>query len=136
MSLETAIARLNVVVGALAGLRRCYADPPESISEFPCGMTYIESGTYTDSAAGGYGIHTLIVDIYESRTVMQQAVNAAKPWPDKMRTALRADLTLAATVSHVGDAQMFFRYRAGPMLYNDITHYGVRFWIPVKVNYV
>jgi hypothetical protein len=136
MSLVTAIAALNAVVAGLDGIGRVYADPPESINEPPCAIVYMESGTYIDSPAGGHGMHVLIVEIYEKRTILQQAVNAAKPWPDKLRAALRANLTLSSTVSHVGDGQMFFSYRAGPMPYNEITHYGIRFRIPVKVNYV
>jgi hypothetical protein len=138
MSAEAAINALNVIAATLPGIKRVYADPPESISEFPCAMTYIESGFY-DTAAGWRGTHTLILDIYESRTVIQQAIDAAKSWPDKVRVALKAkhdgDNTWGGAISHVGDGQMFFRYRAGPMLYNDIQHYGVRFWVIVKENY-
>lgn len=132
--LELAINALNTVVAAISGIRRTYVDPPESISEFPSAMTYIDSGVYMAGPAQ-HGNHILILDIYEARQVLAQAVDSAKQWPDKVRTALTANLTLNDTVSHVGDATQFFRYRAMPMPYNDQIHYGVRFWIPAKVNY-
>lgn len=135
MSLTTAIAGLRTAVATVTGLTRVYDDPPESISEFPCAMVYVESGVYTDTPAGGYGMHTLIVDIYESRTVLPQAVNNAKQWPDKLRTVILTDRTLGGTVSHIGDAVQFFSYRALPLPYNDNVHYGMRFRVPVKVNY-
>lgn len=134
MEVESAVDALNIVAAALSGMRRNYADPPESISEFPCSMAYIDSGVYIAGPAQ-HGNHILILDIYEARQVLAQAVDSAKQWPDKVRTALTANLTLNDTVSHVGDATQFFRYRAQPMPYNDAIHYGVRFWIPVKVNY-
>jgi len=134
MGIEAAVNALNVKAGALAGMKRNYANPPESINEFPSSMAYIESGTYIDGPAA-VGLHVLILDIYEARQVLAQAVDSAKQWPDKVRTMLASDRQLAGTVSHVGDATQMFRYRAQPMQYNDQVHYGVRFWIPVKVNY-
>lgn len=134
MNVETAINALNSVVAGIAGIKRTYADPPESVSEFPSAMTYIGEGIYLDGPAS-HGIHTLILDIYESRQVLAQAVDSAKQWPEKVYTALSANDTLNSTVSHVGGRDFFIRYRAQPMEYNANIHYGVRFWIPVKVNY-
>lgn len=133
--LELAIDALNSVVSGIAGLRRVYADPPESINEFPCAMTYIGEGFYSGGGDVTYGLHTFILDIYESRQVLPQAVDSAKQWPDKVLAALRANKDLSNTVSHVGGRDQFFSYRAQPMEYNANIHYGVRFRIPVKVNY-
>lgn len=140
MTIEAATNALNTVVADIAGLRRVYTDPPESISEFPCAMTYIGEGTYSGGGDVTYGIHTLILDIYEARQVLPQAVNSAKQWPDKVLAMLRSEVapgntTLDGTVTAIGDGRQFFRYRAQPMEYNANIHYGVRFWIPVKINY-
>lgn len=135
MTIEAAINALNTVVADIDGLRRVYVDPPESINEFPCAITYIGEGTYSGGGDVTIGLHTLILDIYEKRTILPQAVDQAKQWPDKVLAALRASLDLTETVSHVGNRDYFVRYRAQPMQYNDTTYYGVRFWIPVKLNY-
>ena len=134
MSLETAVDALVTLAGTLTGLTRMYADPPPSISEFPCGMAYIESGEYI-AGPSAHGNHNLVLVIYESNTVTPQAIDRAKRWPDVVRTLLTANLTLSGTATHVGNKDRLFRYRDGPMPYNDILHYGVRFVIPVKVNY-
>lgn len=134
MTLEAAVDALVTLAGTLDGLDRMYADPPASISEFPCGMAYIESGEYI-AGPSAHGNHSLVLVIYESNTVTPQAIDRAKRWPDLVRVLLRDNLTLSGTASHVGNKDRFFSYRAGPMPYNDILHYGVRFTIPVKVNY-
>lgn len=137
MSLETAVDALVTLAGTLTGLTRMYADPPPSISEFPCGMAYIESGEYSQiTQCAGRGDHNLILIIYESNTVTPQAIDRAKRWPDLVRTLLRANLTLSGTVSYIGSGGSIFAYRAGPLPYNDILHYGVRFVIPIKIDYL
>lgn len=138
MSLEAAIDALTTLAGTLDGLRRMYTDPPPSISEFPCGMVYIESGEYTQiTRCAGRGDHNLVLAIYESNTITAQAIRRANRWPDLVRTLLRANLTLSGTVNYIGISNnQLFSYRAGPMPYNDILHYGVRFVIPVKIDYL
>lgn len=131
MSVQAAITNLNQLVAGLSGLVRVYSDPPESISEFPAALTYIGQGEMTATAAGGYSLHTLIVEIYHARQVLAQAVNEAKVWPDRLYAALKADETLGGAVSHV---VWPIRYQALPLPYNDLIHFGVRFTIQVKVN--
>ncbi len=134
MTLEAAVNAMVVAVRTLDGLRKMYDNPPESLSEFPCGLAYIKGGEYI---AGGapHGNHIITVDIYESRSILPQSVDRAKQWPDKMRTLLAANLQLGGAASHVGNQTRFFSYEAMAMQYNDMLYYGVRFQIPVKVNY-
>lgn len=131
MSVQAAIAGLNNVVAGISGLVRVYADPPESISEFPSAITYMREGETYDTAAGGYSLHMLVIDIYLARQILPEAINAAKAWPDRVRSALKADPTLGSTVSHV---VWPMRYQALPLPYNDLVHFGVRFLVQVKVN--
>lgn len=134
MTLEAAVNAMVVAVRTLDGLKKMYNDPPESLSEFPCGLAYIDSGEYI-AGPSSHGNHIIIVDIYESRSILPQSVDRAKQWPDKMQALLAANLTLTGTASHVGNRDRFFSYRAMAMQYNDMIYYGVRFTIPVKVNY-
>lgn len=134
MTLEAAVNAMVVAVRTLDGLKKMYDNPPESLSEFPCGIAYIDSGEYIAGPVS-HGNHIITVDIYESRSILPQSVDRAKGWPDKMRTLLAANLTLTGAASHIGSANRFFSYRAMPMQYNDMLYYGVRFQIPVKVNY-
>lgn len=131
MSLDAAIAGLRAAVETMPGLTRVYVDPPESINEFPCAFVVADSGEMADNSAGGYSLHTLIVEIYHSRTVLAQAVDGAKVWPDRLFAALRADPRLGGSISHV---RWPLTYRAGAFGYNNAVHYGMRFNVTVKVN--
>ena len=131
MSLDAAIDGLRAAVSTMPGMVRVYDDPPESLNEFPCAFVVTESGEMSDDSAGGFSLHTLIVEIFHSRTVLAQAVDGAKVWPDRMFAALRAAPTLGGSVSHV---RWPITYRAGALGYNNITHYGMRISITVKVN--
>jgi hypothetical protein len=131
MSLDAAIDGLRAAVATMTGLTRVYTDPPESLNEFPCAFVVADSGEMSDSGAGGYSLHTLAVEVFHSRTVIAQAVDGAKVWPDRMFAALRADPRLGGSVSHV---RWPMTWQAGALTYNGITHYGMRFRITVKVN--
>ena len=131
MSLDAAIDGLRAVVETMPGLTRVYTDPPESLNEFPCAFVVSDSGEMSDSGAGGYSLHTLVVEIFHGRTVLAQAVDGAKVWPDRVFAAIRADPTLGGSVSHV---RWPVTYRAGALGYNSMTHYGMRFNVTVKVN--
>lgn len=131
MSLDAAIDGLRAAVATMTGLTRVYTDPPESLNEFPCAFVVADSGEMSDSGAGGYSLHTLAVEVFHSRTVIAQAVDGAKAWPDRMFAALRADPRLGGSVSHV---RWPMTWQAGALTYNGITHYGMRFRITVKVN--
>lgn len=131
MTVQAVIDNLNSVIATVPGLARVYADPPESISEFPCAITYIREGEMYDSAAGGYSLHTLVVEIYQARQIMALAIDKAKVWPDLVRSVLRANQTLNGSISHF---VWPLRYQALPLPYNDQVHFGVRFLVQVKVN--
>ncbi len=134
MSVEDAINGLNAAMDTITNLR-VYPDPPESISQFPADITYVQEGTLEDNAAGGTGLHTLISEIYVDRRMLPQAIDGAKVWPKLVMTALKADPTLGGTISHI---VWPVRYRMGPMSYGgtDAIFYGCRFSIVVKINEV
>lgn len=137
MSLDTAIDGLRTALSAMTGLKRTYDDPPESISDFPSLIVYSKSGTMLYTASGGYSLHALVAEVYLSRQVLPEAIDAAKVWPDRVYAILKADQTLGGAVSHVvWDTQtgLGLRYQMLPLQYNQNLHFGVRFEITVKVN--
>lgn len=131
MSLDAAIDGLRAVVATLAGMKRVYADPPESISEFPSAIVYVSGGELNATASGGHNLHTLVIEIYHARQVLAQAVDSAKVWPDRVYAALKADMTLGGSVSHVNWP---VTYKASGLRYNEVLHYGMRFEVQVKIN--
>lgn len=128
MTLATVVDGLVTTLGGMTGIVRAYADPPESLSEFPCLIAYAGSGTSEVISAGvGKNLHTVIVEIHHSRTVIQEAIDQAKVWPDRVLAALyTAQKTNTLTV-----VWPFF-YESIPLGYNQEVHYGVRFRIPIK----
>lgn len=130
--IENVIEQLGVILGVMDDLERWYDDPPESISEFPCGLAYVESGEIkTVSSGWGQGLHTFRVALYLNRQVLPDAVDAAKPWPYRVFAALAAEQTLNGTV----DAILWpLTYRVGPLAYGKDTHLGILFTLGVKIN--
>lgn len=128
MTLATVVDGLVTTLGAVTGIERAYADPPESLSEFPCLIAYAGSGTMEVMSAGvGKNIHTVIVEIHHSRTIIQEAIDQAKVWPDQVLAAL---YTAQKTSTLMVVWPVF--YESTALGYNQEMHYGVRFRIPVK----
>lgn len=131
MSLTAAISALVTVAGTVSGVVRAYADPPESISEFPSALVYAQSGTLEAVSSGlSRNLHAIRVDVLSSRQQLQQAVAESRDWPDSLLTQLRADETLGGVVSGI---VWPVTYEAMSMTYNNLTHYGLRFVVTVKI---
>ena len=130
MSLDAAIGGVRAAVATMAGLTRVYDDPPGSLSEFPCAFVVAASGEMSDSGAGGLAFHTIAIEIYQAPNITAQAIDDAKAWPDRVFAALRTDPTLGGTVTHI---RWPVTYRALGLQYNNVTHYGMRFDVTVKV---
>ena len=124
---ETAINEFRNVIATVPGLKRVYTDPPESISEFPCAVVYLKSGEMTHA---GQCFHDFVADIYHARQVLPQAVNEAKVWPDRVFSVLKANYRLNNSVDHIVYP---IRYEAVAMQYNEMTHYGIRFKVQIKI---
>lgn len=132
MSLATTITALRTVIDTIPNLR-VYADPPESINEFPSAIVYSNEGIYgLGSADLNRAYHTLIVDIYHARQMLPQAIDSAKVWPDLVYGVIRTAMTAGTldVVATGGRAEI--NYRTTPLPYGDIMHFGVRFTIRLK----
>lgn len=104
---------------------RVFEAAPESMSEFPCAIVYPWEGEMTPNPAGGRSLHTLRVEVHQSRTLLPVAITAAEVWPDLVMGAIKT------MTSHI---VWPLRYRCGPIEYAGEKHYGVVFEIQVKVN--
>jgi hypothetical protein len=130
MTLDVAIGGVRAAVEGMAGLTRVYDDPPASLSEFPCAFVVAANGEMSDSGAGGIALHTIAIEIYQSPNITAQAVDGAKVWPDRVFAALCTDPTLGGTITHI---RWPITYQALGLQYNNVTHYGMRFLVTVKV---
>lgn len=132
MTLDGAIDGLRATLSAMSGLSRTYDDPPESINQFPSLIVYPRDGEMSVVSSGfGRSIHTIWADVVIGRQYMPQAIDSAKPYPDRAFALLRADTTLGGTVEHI---VWPIRHRIVPVQYNDILHLVCRIEVRVKIN--
>lgn len=127
MTVATVIAAAVTHVDNVAGILRVYSDPPDSLNEFPCAVVYARDGRMGERMGKGVCDHrdtVIIVEVYHARQVLPQAVNASKAWPD----LLMAELLTSSTLNILYP----INWRAGPLQYNDNTHFGIRFEITVR----
>lgn len=131
MSLTAAITQLVTIAGNISGVARAYSDPPESISEFPAAIVYAGRGTLEGISSGlSRHLHTIRIDILSSRQQLPQAISEAKGWPDALMTGLRANEQLSGAVSAIVWPVV---YEATVLPYSNLTHYGIRFEVTVKI---
>jgi hypothetical protein len=130
MALSDVIDQYVTAFGAMTGLVRCYADPPEAMTEFPCAIVYASSGEMAVGGHGAQSIHMINLEIHHSRQILPEAVDAAKVWPDRVLSALYNGGTFGGYVAAV---VWPVTYDALALGYNTETHYGMRFRIPTKV---
>lgn len=132
MSLDATIDTVRTVIDTIAGLH-VYPDPPESINQFPSAIVYSRNGTMQFGSSGlTRNYHMLAVDIYHARQLLPQAIDSAKVWPDLVYAAISTAIAAGTidVVSTNGRAEV--DYITGPLRYNTIEHFGVRFTIRVK----
>lgn len=129
--LRDALTELNTVLGAMPEIVRWYDDPPESLNEFPCGLSYAESGELTAQGDWCKALHTVQVVIYHNRQVLPTAIDEAKMWPYRVMTALRANQTLSGKIAAI---VWPLTYRCQPLRYGTALHYGVTFAVVLKIH--
>lgn len=131
MSLQNIITQLNAVLSTMTGIERWYDDPPESLNQFPCGLSYASNGEMSVASFGASkALHTITFEVHHARTISQEAIDAAKVWPDRVLAKLAANPSLNGACDTV---VWPVRWQAMPLPYGtDELHYGVRFSMTVK----
>lgn len=129
--LQEALTALGTALRVMPGLTRWYDDPPESLNEFPCGLAWISQGEITVQGDWVKGLHSVNVDIYHSRQVLPDVIDATKVWPYRLSDALRADMLLGGKVTAI---VWPFNYRCQPMPYGEAMHYGMRATVTLKIT--
>jgi hypothetical protein len=130
MTLEAACNELLNLAATLSGITRKYADPPETVNEFPAVMVYPMRGNIELLSAGmSRSFHVIALDIIQTRQYIATAVRAAMTWPDLVSNMLRTYPNLNGTVAHIASVS----YRIGPIRYGQDVLFGARFELTVKV---
>jgi hypothetical protein len=130
MALADVIDQYVTAFGAMTGIIKCHADPPEQMAQFPCAIVYVSSGEITSMAGRAQAIHVITLDIHHSRVILPRAVDEAKVWPERVTNKLWTGGTFGGYVAAV---VWPVTYEALALSYAGEVHYGLRFRIPTKV---
>lgn len=133
MTLANVIDEFVTAFGGMTGITKCYADPPEAITQFPAALVYVTSGEISVGSHGAQAIHTITLDIHHSRQILPDAVDAAKVWPDRVTYELHTEMLADRFGGYVTAIVYPVTYEAVALAYAGETHYGMRFRIPTKI---
>ena len=133
MALDNVIDEYVAAFGAMTGISKCYSDPPEAMTEFPCAIVYAQSGEMNVTAGRAISIHVVILEVHHSRQILPEAVDAAKVWPDRVLNKIYTEMASDSFGGYVAAIDWPMTYDALALIYGAETHYGMRFRIPTKV---
>jgi hypothetical protein len=133
MALTDVIDQYVTAFGAMTGLQKCYSDPPEAMTEFPCAIVYVTSGEMSVGSQGAVSFHMVNLEIHHSRQILPDAVDAAKVWPERVLHAIHTNMVADRFGGEVSAIRYPLTYDALALMYANETHYGMRFRIDTKI---
>lgn len=130
MTLQAAIADLQVKALAMSGIKEAPVQVPESTGEYPFVVTYPRSGSFELVSAGwGYLLATLYTEIHCSRQMLGPGITQALPYAELFPQSVMADPTLGGAVAAVND----LRFTFGELTWGGIGTVGFRWEVDVKI---
>ena len=133
MALASVIDEYVAAFGAMTGITKCYSDPPEAMTEFPCAIVYVSSGEMSVGGHGAESFHVINLEIHHSRQVLQDAVDSAKVWPERVLYTLHTNMVADQFGGYVAAIRYPLTYEALALTYAAEVHYGMRFRIDTKL---
>lgn len=129
-TLPDAIARIQVLVRALGGIRGAPNEPPEKLNRFPFAVAFAGRGTWAGGSPAGEkrGLHTIIVELHVARKDLPRDVAAAMGYTESIPNTILNDPTLNGNVDAVNE----IRYTFGPLGWGTAETLGFQFEIDVK----
>ena len=102
-SLSGALARVQVLVGALSGIRRAPTDPPASMNVFPFSIAYVGAGEWTEYSNGGKQfLGDLMLELHVAFKDLPRNVAELMTYAESIPNAILGDgSNLNSTVSSV-----------------------------------
>lgn len=129
MSLEGAIAQIQIIVGAIPGIQSAPSKVPDSAGAFPFAVSYPRSGGLVmNSVDWANVLHTIYTELHFGNQLLAISIPQAMPYARLVFLGLMADITLAGNVSEISAV----RYTFGKLAWAGIETIGFRFEIDVK----
>ena len=131
MTITTALTQMASILETNTDAVRAYANPPESLSEFPCFVIEWQEGDLTLATAGDLSndLLTATVALYTNRQVLPIASSAARPFIVAVRDTLTGNASLNSTALSVETIRFT---GPGALEYGDQTYMGIRFEVDVR----
>jgi hypothetical protein len=128
-TLTDAIEQVQVIVGAISGIKRAPHYPPDKMSEFPFAIAFPGVGVFTPDAGAKRGLHQITLEIHTARKNMAQDVANIINYAESVSDALLANPRLNSTVDTINQIS----YQFGPLGYDSVLTIGYTFTIDVKI---
>jgi hypothetical protein len=135
MAVQSAIAEIQNVVGALTGIQDAPDYPPDQINAFPFAVCYARSGTHDIGPPElKTSLHNIVIEIHTSRQDLPFSVESVVGYIDSVPNALFAKLQ-SATPFTAFETWGATRYEFGPLDWGGVPTIGIRFTLEqVKIQ--
>lgn len=130
MTIATALTQMASILETNTDAVRAYANPPESLAEFPCFVLEWLRGDLGMAAAGDTSqqLLTAVVALYANRQVLATSSAVARPFITSVFEALVGNATLNGAALVVED----IRFEGpGQIDYAGQQYFGIRFEVDV-----
>lgn len=98
----TAVANIQTLVAGLAGMRLAPSMPPDAMSAFPFGISYISAvDARKTTASNKVYLYTIVTEIHVARKDLSRDVDKLDAYPTSFPDAIWADPTLSGAVDTV-----------------------------------
>lgn len=133
--ITAALAQIRTLVNTISGLRQTPSKPPESASAYPFAIVSLSEGSWTKESSGQVkGLHTITIEIHQSRTDLPRDLEKVEPYGDlvKDKLLLDANATLNGTVDSIVADDISYTF--GALGYAEVITIGWSIDVPVKIR--
>jgi hypothetical protein len=131
MTIATALTQMASILEANTDAVKAHANPPESLSEFPCFVLEWVRGDLgmTSASDTSNNLLTAVVALYANRQVLATSSAVARPFITSVFEALAGNASLNGAALVVED----IRFEGpGGLDYGGQQYFGIRFEVDVR----
>lgn len=127
MSVQSIIAQLAVLQEEIAGIRKAFAETPDSLNAFPCFVNFPASGDIDRAPSQRKVHHTIKMQLRVTRQDLPSAENKVRPYLDLVLNKFDTHITLNGTAHR----SAITHYDYGELPWGGQTYLGISFDIEV-----
>lgn len=127
MSIQAIITQLAVLQEEIIGVRKAFAETPDSLNVFPCFVNFPSSGDIDRAPSQRKLHHTIKMQLRVTRADLPSAENKVRPFLDLVLDKFDANINL----NGVADRSAITHYDYGELPWGGRTYLGISFDIEV-----